>query len=259
MNRLDEVARVADRRRSASFDVYTEKEMFSRFTCPAACTAILLGGGIASADTITLEFLGAGPKKNVDFYFNGDTGTVKAGVYNWSGGLETFCVQLMESVSVGDVVEYKIVDPWKVPDSPPDPGRMGQTRYTLVMDLYARWYDTVMSKTGNAAKRYAAAFAMNIWEITHQDANEESAMSVLDKMDFEIGNARFSGSNSVNNLANEMLESLGGGAYTFLEFQGLYGLKNVDFQDQLAVEMPVPGPAGLAGALGLWALRRRRR
>ena len=233
--------------------------MISSFPQRAAIAFALFGTSVVSADTITVEYLGAGPKKSVDYYFNGQTGTASAGVYNWTGGLQTFCVQLRESISVGDVVEYKIVDAWKVPESPPGPGRMGQVRLALVKDLYARWYDTVMSKTGGAAKRHAAAFAMNVWEITHQNANEDSAMSVLNKLDFEIGNARFSGSNPVNNLANEMLESLGGGEYAFLDFDGLYGLKNSDFQDQLAVEVPVPGPAGLAALIGLSALRRRRR
>ena len=233
--------------------------MISSFPQRAAIAFALFGTSVVSADTLTLEFRGVGPKKTIDYYLNGEWGEVKAGVYNWAGGVDTFCVQLREDISIGDVVEYKIVDPKRVPEAPPSPGPMGASRVTVVKDLYARWYSTVMSKTGSAAKKYAAAFAMNIWEITHQNANEESAMSVLNKLDFEMGNARFDGSNNTDNLANEMLASLGGGVCDFKDFQGLVGLKNWEYQDQLTVVTVVPGPAGLAALVGVAALRRRRR
>lgn len=236
-------------------------QQFTR-NCSFMALAIL-GSSIAAAETMPLTFIGVGPKKTIDYTVSGNNGwgTVKAGVYNWNGGVDTFCVQLQENISTGDSVDYKVVDPSKVPDSPP--GRMGDERATLVRDLYARWYDNVMSRSGSSAKKYAAAFAMNIWEITHQNANENSAMTVYNKLDFDIGNARFDGrTNGVNNLANDMLESLGGGEGNWLSFDGLNGLKDTDYQDQLIVlesEVPVPGAAGIASIIGLCGIRRRRR
>ena len=222
-----------------------------------------LGSSVAAAETISLTFIGVGPKKTIDYTVTGNSGwdSVKAGVYNWKDDVNTFCVQLQENIAYGDTVNYKIVDPSKVPDSPP--GRMGNERATLIRDLYARWYDNVMSRSGSSASRYAAAFAMNIWEITNQNANEDSAQTVYNKLDFEIGNARFDGrSNAVNNLANEMLESLGGGPGNWHSFNGLYGLKDSEYQDQLIVlpsEVPVPGAAGIVSIIGLSGIRRRRR
>ena len=221
---------------------------------------VCMGSAVVSAESMTLTYQGAGPKKNIQYSLNhgSDWDTIKAGVYNWSGGIDTFCVQIREDISVGDEVSYNIVDPSLVPESPPGPGPMGSSRVTLVRDLYYRWYDTVMSKTGNSAKRHAAAFAMNIWEITHQNANESSAMTVWNKMDFELGNARFDSTNRVNELANEMRESLGGGVCDFQWYGGLTGLKNWQYQDQLLV-VPVPGAAGLIAVIGLGGIRRRRR
>jgi hypothetical protein len=221
---------------------------------------VFMGSAVVSAETITLTYQGAGPKKTIQYSLNGGSGwfDIKAGVYNWSGGVDTFCAQIREEISIGDEVTYKIVNPSMVPESPPGPGPMGASRVTLVRDLYARWYDTVMSQTGNSAKRHAAAFAMNIWEITHQNANESSAMTVLNKMDFEMGNARFDSNNNVNDLANDMLDSLGGGVCDFQWFEGLSGLKNWQYQDQLLV-VPVPGAAGLIAVVGLSGIRRRRR
>jgi MYXO-CTERM domain-containing protein len=219
-----------------------------------------MGSELVSAETMTLTYQGAGPKKNIQYSLNSgnDWGTVKAGVYNWTGGIDTFCVQLREEISIGTEVTYKVVDPALVPESPPGPGPMGSSRVTLVRDLYSRWYDTVMSQTGGSAKRYAAAFAMNIWEISHQNANEASAMTVWNKMDFALGNARFDSTNNVNNLANDMRESLGGGVCDFQWYGRLAGLKNWEYQDQLLVE-PVPGVAGLIAVVGLGGIRRRRR
>ena len=211
---------------------------------------------VAAANTMELVYMGMGPRRFISYTFNENSETVRGGQFNWAGDIHTFCTQLEENINLSESVQYQVVAVEFVPDEPPSPGPMGINRATLVKDLYARWYDTVMSKTGVQARDYAAAFQMNIWELTHQDVDDSSAESALAGMSFEFGNATFSTNNNVDSIANMMLGSLGGGIGDFLGFQRLRGLTSSTRQDQLIV---VPGVGGLAGVLGLAGLRRRRR
>ena len=132
---------------------------------------------------------------------------------------------------------------------------MGVSRAIVLKDLYARWYSTVMEMEGTEARNYAAAFQMNIWEITHQSGNDSSAETVLQSLSFSQGNATFTSSNSVDVLANTMLNSLGEGG-VFMPFDSLRGLTSELKQDQLIV---IPGASGLAFGVGLIGVRKRRR
>ncbi|MCH2160591.1 MAG: hypothetical protein MK085_01825 [Phycisphaerales bacterium] len=211
---------------------------------------------VASANTMELTYEGMGPRRFVTYTFNSSTHTVRGGQFLWAGNVRTFCTQLEEDLSIGSTVEYEIVPVELVPDEPPSPGPMGINRAILVKDLYARWYETVLSKTGLEARNYAAAFQMNIWELTHQDVDDSTPDSTLSGMSLALGNATFSSNAGVDALANMMLGSLGGGVSDFLGFQRLRGLTSPTRQDQLLV---VPGVGGLAACLGLAGMRRRRR
>lgn len=231
-----------------------QSEFMGTFSLAAVVSGLFLITG-AQADTLELTYEGMGPRRFVTYTFNQSTDTVRGGQFNWLGDVRTFCTQLEEDLSPGGTVEYQMVPVEFVPDEPPNPGPMGIHRATLVRDLYARWYDTVINKMGNDARDYAAAFQMNIWELTHQDVDDSSASSALAGMNLNDGNAVFTSNNGVDVLANMMLSSLGSGG-VFLPFDSLRGLTSEYKQDQLIV---IPGASGLAFGLGLTGVRRRRR
>ena len=221
----------------------------------AATSAFCLDLPAASADGYILTFQGMGPRRFIDWTFNSVSDTARGGVFNWEEGVKTFCTQLQEDLVQGGSVDYTMVDVEFVPDEPPLPGPMGVSRAIVLKDLYARWYSTVMEMEGTEARNYAAAFQMNIWEITHQSGNDSSAETVLQSLSFSQGNATFTSSNSVDVLANTMLNSLGEGG-VFMPFDSLRGLTSELKQDQLIV---IPGASGLAFGMGLIGVRRRRR
>ena len=230
----------------------------------AVCTVAIASpatAGIEPGDTLTMTFLSAQPSRTVTSSLDGGATTknVLGGVLNWSvagqGTIQTFCAQLNESITIGSTYDYTVVDLDEAPEAPPGPGPMGPARASLIEDLYARNYSSVMTTTGSEQRNLAAAFAMVIWEITHQDSSASTASGILADLDLTAGNAQFFSGSSVNALAADMLDGLGGGTGAFLGFAVL-GATNPDKQDVLIV---VPGPMGLAAFAGLAAIRRRRR
>ena len=227
----------------------------------AAIASSSATAGINAGDTLNMTLLSVAPARAVLSTLDGGSTSmnVYGGVLNWDidgvGGVKTFCVQLNETISLGSTLTYTAVDLEQAPDAPPGPGPMGDARATLIRDLYARNYATVMAATGNDAKNLAAAFAMVVWEITHQESTASTASGVLADLDLTTGNAQFTSGSSANSLAAGMLGDLGGGTNDFLSFAVL-GATNPDKQDVLIV---VPGPAGLLAIAGLGLVARRRR
>ena len=221
-----------------------------------------LADSIGPGDTeIELELTSLGPNRAVLAYFNdGSTvynRVVSAGTLNWTGGLTSFCVQLLEGATVGQTRTFDVVDLEDVPEAPPGPGPMGAARATLIRDLFARHYDSLLTATGSDQNDMNAAFATVVWEITHQDSDGTTAAEILADLDISNGNARFSSGSAVTGLAIDWLNSLGGGTDDFLWFNGLVGLSDPTTQDFITVV--VPGPAGVFAGLGLFGMRRRRR
>ena len=208
-------------------------------------------GDIMAGDTISLTFLNASPSQAVAWTFDGDAGTTSAGFLNWQGGLQTFCIQLEENIGGGDTVAFDVVEPDGLPDQPPLPGPMGSARSLVMQDLFARYYDSVM--TGSVED--ATAFQMVIWEISHEmDAVDTDAASVVLGLDLGSGAATFASNAAATSIAETMLADLGFGGFN--EYSRLLGLTNNEYQDQLIV---VPGVGSLAALGGLAAVRRRRR
>ena len=208
-------------------------------------------GDIMVGDTVSLTFLNASPTQAVVWEFDGDSGTTSAGILNWVGGLQSFCVQIEENIGGGTTVAFDVVEPDGLPDQPPLPGPMGSARSAVMQDLFFRYYDTVIE--GSVAE--AAAFQMVIWEISHEmDAIDTDAASVVLGLDFGSGAATFNSSLVVNGIADSMLDSLGSGGFN--SYSKLLGLTNPEYQDQLIV---VPGASAIAGLGGVAAIRRRRR
>lgn len=209
----------------------------------------------ARGDVLTLTFQNVSPGSSVDYSLNsgGVYKETTAGVMNWVGGYETFCVQLEEYVSGDNPVAYDVLDVAEVPDA--EPGAMGSFRAGLIEDLYARNYADIDSSAE------AAAFQIAIWEIVHERGDDTAVGLVVGDLGLSTGTSRFRNGNGtidggVFDLAGSLLAGLGGGTETFLGFGGLRGLSNEQFQDQLIV---VPGPGALAGIIGVAAIRRRRR
>ena len=233
-------------------------------------TAVITGAStIAMADSfnigdtdVDLTLLSVGPSRAVTAYYDDGTDifnrTVTGGQLIWTGGVRAFCVQLLENIRVGQTRPFDVVSIEDVPEAPPQPGPMGAARAALISDLYARHYDDVISSTGTMAANKSAAFAMLIWEITHQDSDGTTAAAILLDLDLSTGNARFNSNSATNDFASTWLANLGGGSSTpdFLTYNGLVGLTDPETQDYIAV---VPGPAGLVAAIGLAGIRRRRR
>ncbi len=228
-----------------------------------AATAVLAAltasasAAINYGDTLTMQYLGNGAGQavtaTVDEGVNSTqvTGGVLQFAVSGHGTVSTFCAQFLQGVSGTN--NFDVVDLALVPEGSTSPGPMGEARATLIRDLYARNYATVMSATGSDANSKAAAFAMVLWEITHQDSLATTATGILADLNLSSGNAQFSSASSINTLASNMLAGLGVSGF---QSYGVAGLTNATVQDMLIV---VPGPAGLAAAFGIAGLRTRRR
>ena len=241
--------------------------MFSNLRILASVALIAILDLQAPADSmnigdtdVSLTLTGFGPRRAVSAYYDDGSNvfnrTVSGGQLLWSGGLTTFCIQLLERVSIGQTALFDVVEIENVPEAPPQPGPMGIARATLIRDLYARHYDDVMSSSGSEGSDKSAAFAMVIWEIGHQDSDGTTAAAILADLDLVEGNARFRSKDNANLLAGNWLAGLGGGSDEFLGFGGLVGLTQPGLQDYITV---VPGPAGMMAFLGLAGIQRPRR
>ena len=223
-------------------------------------SAIVAHGDVVVGDTLNITFNSVSPARAVTWTFDDGTDvesrTTSAGVLNWSDGYRTFCIQLDENINSGSSVPFAVVDPSDLPDQPPLPGPLGTARSAVMQDLYARNYDFVMGQTGSLARDWAAAFQIMVWEISHElSADTTDASTVLADLAIGSGQASFDSSTDVLGFAQSMLDGLGGGVGDFEGYSRLLGLTNENKQDQLVV---VPGVGGLAGLMGVVAVRRRR-
>lgn len=225
-----------------------------------AGAALTAQADVMIGDTIDLTFQDVDPGRAVDWSFRNNDGTSRAGFFNWVGGIQTFCIQIMEDIADNEAISYGVVSLENVPDRPPRPNAIGVERATVIRDLYSRYYDLVRSKSGATAKNYAAAFQITIWEISHEENADGDAASIVGDLDLSRGKAEFEASNAVMNIAETMLASLGDGG--FLSSFTLLGLTHMHYQDQIMVvenATVVPGIGSLAVLGGIGAVRRRRR
>ena len=212
-------------------------------------------GDIVIGDVLDVVYQGTGATRAVAWTFDGDAGTSSAGLLRWNGGLQSFCVQLEENISSGQSISFEVVAPESLPDQPPLPGPMGGARSIVVQDLFARFHDDVVGRSGDDLRDHAAAFQMVVWEISHEmGADDSNPQSVLAGLSFDSGIATFESGSAVESIAGSMLAGLGVGGFT--PDSRLFGLTSDSYQDQLIV---VPNAGALAGLGGVLAIRRRRR
>lgn len=230
--------------------------------------AIALGASAAaSADSVTLRFLGFGNPTSTGVRYNHNLSwdarsatnysPITVGSHRWSVyGQErtTFCTQLFEGVTVGNSYTFNYVSPSMVPDGDDPytaPGPMGSVKATLVQDLYRRYYSGLNGAVS------AGAFQIALYEITHENLTATTASGAVAQLALDKGAFQAGKSGGLYASAASMLASLGQGGFRSLGTD-LRGLTHASAQDQLLV-VPIGAPAVLAGLglVGIGFMRRR--
>jgi hypothetical protein len=229
--------------------------------------SIAVAGGIASvasADSVTMTFLGYGASQSAGISYNASlawdarsttsfsnitAGFHRFGVYG--SERQSFCVQIFEGVTAGESYTYDFTDVSNVPDSPPAPGAMGALKAALVQDLYTRFH------AGLQTDVQAAAFQIALYEISHENLTASDAAGALAQLDLARGAFQASAQSASFQAAADMLAALGEGGFR-TSGDSLRGLTNATAQDQILL-VPVGAPAVLAGLglVGVAVLRRR--
>ena len=236
-------------------------------TTGLAIAAALGVSAAASANSLTLTFLGFGDSTTTGVRYNSNLGwssrssakltNITVGVHRWGiYGQEraSFCTQLFEGVTVGQTYTFNVVAPSQVPeaDDPTNaPGPMGAIKAALVNDLYRRYYADLAGAT------QVGAFQLAIYEITHENLAASSASEAVSQLALDKGAFQSGKAGGLYATAASMLASLGQGGFGSMG-PNLLGLSNASAQDQLLV-VPIGAPAVLAGfgLIGLGFMRRR--
>ncbi len=240
---------------------------------------IIVGAGFAAAvasaasANVTTTYLGTGYGKFQSVSYNPSTQwdqagsgpfySVKAFDHHWDdagpGGEWTgWCIQLYQGITVGNSYTFNCVALELAPQAPPAPGPMGALQANLMRDLFSRWIDTgtgtvAVEGTAAATNAKAAAFAIAIWEITHENFTGGDLDALKTQMSLANGAFRANLSADVAAWYSSIYASLGTGGWqtTFVE-----GLVNSTAQDQARI--PAPGAFALLGLAGLVGSRRRK-
>jgi hypothetical protein len=236
-------------------------------TTGLAIAAALGVSAAASANSLTLTFLGFGDSTTTGVRYNSNLGwssrssasltNITVGVHRWGiYGQEraSFCTQLFEGVTVGQTYTFNVVAPSQVPeaDDPTNaPGPMGAIKAALINDLYRRYYADLAGAT------QIGAFQLAIYEITHENLAATSASQAVSQLALDKGAFQSGKAGGLYATAASMLASLGQGGFGSMG-PNLLGLSNASAQDQLLV-VPIGAPAVLAGfgLIGLGFMRRR--
>ncbi|MEM9416292.1 MAG: hypothetical protein AAGA29_12570 [Planctomycetota bacterium] len=221
----------------------------------AAFSAAILTAGIASADTVDVRFDGVNPGERVRVYLDTDNnGTydynqrVTAGVMNWTNldsgdTFDTFCIELTQYISTGQVVEYSMHD--DITAAPRTDGvTISDNKAGLLGAFWGQFRDLVVDSDT------ASAFQVGIWEIVYDGD---------DALDLDYGEGSFAVSGHSNYTDTKGIASQW---LTDLNLNGpsanLRSLTNSRKQDQIT-DVPTPGAAAAGLALLGMTLRRRRR
>lgn len=240
-------------------------------TTMLAC--ILAATSAAGAAEYEVEHTGTFGR-GVTYTLNGGAPTdVKAGFYNWTiisssspshhnyapgAHVKSFCIEL--SWFIGTSYDGADITDAPVPGDPGQPD-ISNTRAALISELYGRHLKDAFSTEGTLKERRtrAAAFALAIWELTHEGTNADDGQLVSGNMlDVDDGNfsaVQTNGQDEVPTLANAWLSELeGGGGIS----ENLFAWVHSENQDQL-VFIPLPAPLALAavGLAGVTLCRRR--
>lgn len=211
----------------------------------AGLVGLLVSASPARAGYVTAEFLGVGPGLNVGYTLNGVHSNTSAGQFQWktiasdagfSGQFHTFCIDLTQSISMGNTYTYNLVNI----DLAPDPGTgtggsgvdgpMGLNKAQQLRELWNKFHPLI----GNDNLK-SAAFQIAVWDIVYDDFTADAGAAAT--------------------LANTWLISLNG-LHDKNEC-ALIALSDPRLQDQVTChdphETPVPPTLALAG-IGILSL-----
>lgn len=221
----------------------------------AVCGAALLAAGAATADTVEVRFDGVDPGERVRVYLDTDgNGTydynqrITAGVMNWTNldsgaAFDTFCIELTEYISNGQVAEYTTHE--DLTAAPRTDGVViSDTKADKISAFWGQFRHLVVDSDT------ASAFQVGIWEIVYDGDG------VLD-LDYGSGSFALSGHDNYADtfgIASQWLNALDmNGPHA-----SLLTIANDGRQDQIT-QVPTPGAAAAGLALFGLTLRRRRR
>ncbi len=231
----------------------------TKIALTAAAVATI--AGIASADVVSMKFLGTGAGQNVKWKLNGgsETGTfagqlrhdITSGTgigADFVGEHLTFCTDIYQYVS-GSYKTFDIVALDAAPNSAP----MGLGRAQALYDIFSVYTDSAMIAGIN--NEFAAAFQVAVWEIvTDYNAGTGPSSINVDAGNFKL--TKVNGSSSRSSAFNGYLSDIFGTIGTNAS-ANLVALSSGSAQDQLYY-IPAPGPLALAGASMFMMARRRR-
>jgi hypothetical protein len=236
--------------------------------------AILATAPLATAAEYEVEFQNTFGRM-VQFTLDGSTpgGEVRAGVFNWTvlssnssefhnfapgAQVQTFCVEVTQFVGN----EYDGANLTDMPQGKdPNQPDISPIRASLIGELYGRYRAFAMDESVslNEQRDRVSAFALALWELTHEGTNADDSQLVSGDM-LHVGTGNFqafqlNGQSGGTSLANTWLASLEGGHGIN---PNLFGWTHSQYQDQI-VFIPLPAPLALAavGLVGMGVARRR--
>ncbi len=236
--------------------------MNTRFAIVALMSAAV--AGIAAADTIQMRYTGGGKGSVVRIYHPTATMNVFAGQMNQSlinpvgpqaqaiaGNHVTFCGDVAQYVT-REYQDFTLTDIANIPNNTP----VGADRAAAIRDIFN--YAGINILTAEATNNAATAFQLAIWEVMH-DYNPLSGLSSISLASGNFRSTKTDGSALGSGIMAQFNAFIGSIGAESANRMSLVGLTHPGSQDQiLAMAIPAPGSAALAG-LGTLCLAARRR
>ncbi|MFI4916425.1 MAG: hypothetical protein ACIAS6_07965 [Phycisphaerales bacterium JB060] len=226
-----------------------------------ATIAVLATSALAAADSVTMNFVGAGQGRTATIRVNGERYTVHAGQLNHDvtarsgasapgmGLLTTYCVDVSEWVSH----QSRQYDVNELTDAPVAQGNAGMDQHKA--DAIGRLYTYANGQQYGSSNNFAAAFQLAIWEVVGDLATETSTLNVADGAfrAWNLNSGTLSYLDTLLNIATNDDVRIS---------NRILALTNDGSQDQMfevAVPLPTTGAMAAVGLAGAGFFGRRRR
>jgi hypothetical protein len=223
--------------------------------------------GVASADTVKLQYEGMGYARSVRVTIGSSTFNTSAGqmMHKFTNGngvatqlngqtKVTFCTDLTEGATSNGAI-YTVAPIANLPQTSGWPA-MGSTRAQGVYNLYA----TAAGLQNGTSNDWAAAFQIALWEVVYDYSGTSASLSLT------AGNFKAKdtdGTSLTSSIATKVATLFAGVVGSSVTQTGLMGLTNNGCQDQIVqvdTIVPLPGAASMGlAALGAGFMVRRLR